>query len=477
MIDDEADSFDVVPCKYGWVYNTTGLFTSAVTEMNWVCDDAWKGPFTQAVFFVGSGIGSLSFGVVSDRFGRIVSFVTSNVIAMACGIALPYCKNFYAFAAVRFVTGLTHITYFFSIYLLAVEYVEVSKRSFIGNMSLAVGLALGGSTEAWILKYLGDWKLFNQILSLQGAFIIVAPFIVDESMRWLITQGKIDRATKILRRIAKINGRKLPDETVVSFRAMANKQFEESMAAKEKKPGLVSIFRTPWLRRNATLAILTWVLTITLFDAHIRNISNLGYDIYTTFSISAALELPADLLSILVLETLGRRWSSCSGLLLSGVLMIACGVLRKGSTVLVVVAMLGRFFITFAINTATTQIHEIMPTEVRAQGTALANAFSAVALIASPYIAYSGAIDRGLPFYILGGGGILACFVAVGLPETAREKLPDTLEQAREFGKDQPFFYVPGLGNRGKFTIGEHNGTKKRKFGSFNETYRHVKPN
>ena len=32
-----------------------------------------------------------------------------------------------------------------------------------------------------------------------------------------------------------------------------------------------------------------------LFDAHIRNIGNLNYSIYATFTVSAALELPADL--------------------------------------------------------------------------------------------------------------------------------------------------------------------------------------
>ena len=36
-------------------------------------------------------------------------------------------------------------------------------------------------------------------------------------------------------------------------------------------------------------------MTAFLFDGHIRNITNLDYDIYITFTISAALELPADL--------------------------------------------------------------------------------------------------------------------------------------------------------------------------------------
>jgi hypothetical protein len=41
-------------------------------------------------------------------------------------------------------------------------------------VSIGIGLTLGGATEAWILKAMGDWKLFHQILFLQGTFIFVA---------------------------------------------------------------------------------------------------------------------------------------------------------------------------------------------------------------------------------------------------------------------------------------------------------------
>jgi MFS family permease len=39
--------------------------------MDWVCDDAWKGPFTQAAFMMGSVVGCFIFGVASDKFGRM----------------------------------------------------------------------------------------------------------------------------------------------------------------------------------------------------------------------------------------------------------------------------------------------------------------------------------------------------------------------------------------------------------------------
>ena len=63
-----------------------------------------------------------------------------------------------------------------------------------------------------------------------------------------------------------------------------------------------------------------------LFDAHIRNIRNLNYSIYATFTVSAALELPADLAAIWGLNWLGRRWSAFLSLALSGGCMAVCGL-------------------------------------------------------------------------------------------------------------------------------------------------------
>lgn len=67
-------------------------------------------------------------------------------------------------------------------------------------------------------------------------------------------------------------------------------------------------------------------LTATLFDCHIRNISNLNYSIYWTLTFSAALEIPADLLAIWGIDKLGRRWSSFLSHVCAGAAMILCGI-------------------------------------------------------------------------------------------------------------------------------------------------------
>ena len=64
-----------------------------------------------------------------------------------------------------------------------------------------------------------------------------------------------------------------------------------------------------------------------VFDGHIRNISNLDDSIYATFTVSSALELPADLLCIWGLNFFGRRWSAVGSMALSGVCMLVCPII------------------------------------------------------------------------------------------------------------------------------------------------------
>jgi MFS family permease len=126
-----------------------------------------------------------------------------------------------------------------------------------------------------------------------------------------------------------------------------------------------------------------------LFDGHIRNIENLEHSIYWTFTLSSFLELPSDLLSIIGLEVVGRRWSAVLSLVGSGIAMMMCAVFHSQVMLVTIMAMVGRFFITYSMNTAAQISLETVPTELRGQGTALANVCAQVATLFAPQIVYS----------------------------------------------------------------------------------------
>ena len=86
--------------------------------MDWVCNDAWRGPFTQTIFSIGALFGCLIFGFLSDKFGRYPTFLVTNVINLVFGIIISYCHNYTSFITVRFFSGLSYPIFFNSLQIL-----------------------------------------------------------------------------------------------------------------------------------------------------------------------------------------------------------------------------------------------------------------------------------------------------------------------------------------------------------------------
>ncbi|XP_024922088.1 solute carrier family 22 member 4-like [Cynoglossus semilaevis] len=59
---------DTEQCLDGWVYSTEFSSTTAVSEWDLVCDNAWKVPFSSSLFFFGVMIGSFVSGQLADRY-------------------------------------------------------------------------------------------------------------------------------------------------------------------------------------------------------------------------------------------------------------------------------------------------------------------------------------------------------------------------------------------------------------------------
>ena len=176
--------------------------------------------------------------------------------------------------------------------------------------------------------------------------------------------------------------------------------------------------------------IINWSLTSVIFDGHLRNIENLKYSIYWTFTISSAIELPSDLLAIWGLDYLGRKWSAVYSLMGFFVTMFITTLIIENFLWVTILAMFGRFFITYSMNTAAQISLEVVPTQLRGQGAALANVFAQISNFFAPQIVYSSVIDPRMPFLLLGMGAFLAAIFALFLPETAGAKLPDTIHEA-----------------------------------------------
>lgn len=67
------------------------------------------------------------------------------------------------------------------------------------------------------------------------------------------------------------------------------------------------------------------------YNACTIELGRLNLDIYATYSVAMAFELPGDLFSILLLDKVGRRWPNVTFMFLGGVVSLLMAMLRTGA--------------------------------------------------------------------------------------------------------------------------------------------------
>nr|XP_026483475.1 organic cation transporter protein-like [Vanessa tameamea] len=436
------DEWPIIPCTHGWEYNRSDVpYETIASQLDWVCDKDNLPATAQAIFFCGAIVGGLIFGWIADKYGRIPALVGTNLVGFAAGIATAFCNTFWSFALCRFLVGLAFDNCFTMMYILVLEYVGPKWRTFVANMSIAIFFTLGASLLPWIALWADDWRRYA--LGISAPFIIAAatPWLVPESARWLLSQGKIDKALVIMKKFERINKTKIPDKVLSEFTEASHKAIKES-EAESKTYSVLDIFRTPRLRRNALLLIVIWMAISLVFDGHVRNVGSLGLDIFLTFTIATATEFPADTFLTVVLDRWGRRWLACGSMVISGIFSLLATAVPVGGPS-ASLAILGRFAVNISYNIGLQYAAELLPTVVRAQGVALIHIMGYVASILAPFVVYLANISQELPLLILGVLGIVGGVLCLLLPETMDTEMPQTLADGENFGKDQRFWDMP----------------------------------
>lgn len=72
------------------------------------------------MFFVGSVIGSLVFGILADKVGRLHILIISNLMALFGNGLTIFASNVMVFSACRFVAGLATDSNFVMMYILGI---------------------------------------------------------------------------------------------------------------------------------------------------------------------------------------------------------------------------------------------------------------------------------------------------------------------------------------------------------------------
>lgn len=190
-----------------------------------------------------------------------------------------------------------------------------------------------------------------------------------------------------------------------------------------------------------------WMTTSLVFEGHARNAGSIGSNIFIVHTIGSFTEFPADIILVLILDKVGRRWC-CSVALMLGCLFSLLATLAPFGVYSAALAILGRATANYSYNLGIQYAAELLPTVVRGQGLTFVHIMGYIASMVAPLVVYLSNIWTLLPMIVLGVVGLGGGFCCLYLPETLGQDLPQTIEDGENIGRDQKFFDFPCCGAR-----------------------------
>ncbi|XP_037785956.1 carcinine transporter-like [Penaeus monodon] len=431
-------SWPVVPCMNGWHYDTSVIFSSIVIDYDLVCERAIYPTVGLSVLNIGGIIGVYIFGTISDRFGRRVSFLVCLAVEQVFGFLTAFAPDFWSWIACRFMVGLTVPAIYQIPFIISLELVGPSYRSFVTVMTCLfyVGGMLLLAGVAYLVR---NWVHLCLVTSLPFFTYVVYWWYLPESPRWLLAQGRLHEASTILNKMAEVNKTELPESFMhkLKDRMIAQQALSSNSSQKTSGVGFCSMYKTPNMRLKAILITIVWFANETVYVGLSYYGPAMGDDEYLSFFLACAVEVPSYLLCWIVMDRWGRRWILGVGMILGGIFSI-CTVLmpEDASMATLVLYLVAKFAESAAFLIIYPFAAELYPTEVRGVGIGFSAYVGGLGLVIIPFINYLGTEMLVLPLLIMGVVSTVGGCLTFRLPETLQQKLPNTMAEGEEFGKD-----------------------------------------
>ncbi|KAJ6641511.1 Organic cation transporter protein [Pseudolycoriella hygida] len=403
-----------------------------ITTFDLVCTKEHWANISQTIFMSGILFGSILFGTLADKFGRRIPLVAAVFLQVTSGVATSFVPSFWLFCLLRFITALATGGTMTTSFVLIMEITATKWREVI-SVLYQIPFNLGHLTLPGFAYFIRDWRHLQLGLSLPSVILISYYWLVPESPRWLITVGRIDDASTVLEKAARMN--KLPTENInkdlVSYKAsLATADCQQS------KGNIWDLFRTPNMRTKTLCICFNWFVCGLGFFGLAQYIGQAVGNIFSNVAISALMGLPGTVACIYTMKRFGRKKSMIYANALVGVSMLTIAIIPSAQTgATIALSSIGIIGITVSFPTAYLYASELFPTVVRNVGVGTASMAARVGSMVAPFVAGLSTTYHWLPPVIFGVVPLLGMLFLFFLPETNGFPLPETLSDGENFGK------------------------------------------
>lgn len=333
--------------------------------------------FLNTITFIAAAMGRLLSGYCADRFGRRF-MLNVNLALFTFGAILCALAPDYLFLAIgRFIVGIglggeittavTMLAEFCSARFrgTAVGLINVGGGG-LGNM-LAPAFALAVFA---IFPGENSWRWLFACLVLPAVFIVFYRRYVPETPRYLVSQGRIEEANKVLSMLAagKLNNGQYAYHAYITADSSAP-------APAATATSFTEIFKGKYLRRTIAVGIASWMT----FGAQLSVLTLMptilvsqGYSITKSFAFTIIMQ-SGSLLGALTASTLGYYFPRKRVLTIGAIAACIAGLLFGTQTHNIAVILTCGALFQFCVLTLNTTIWifapELYPTRIRGIGT------------------------------------------------------------------------------------------------------------
>lgn len=418
-----------------WVYQTDH---SIVPTFNLACQE-WKRTLVGTMHSAGMFVALPLTGYVSDTFGRRTALVLTSVMAGVIGIIRSFSHNYTTYVLFEFLEAFLGSGVYSTGFILALEMVGLKHRVLGGNM-MSSFYALGEvslAVAAWAVPY---WRNLTRMLYAPTLFIIFYFFIIEESVRWLLSKGKREEAAKIIYKVADMNNKIISPEYMKQLAGVADEKVERLKCADDvmnKEPALIlQVLRSKIIMLRLSICSFWWItVTFIYFGLSINSVSLAGNS-YVNYILTSLVEIPGYCLSVLTLDRFGRKCSIMSAFFVCGTSLVAFPFIPASlqwlSTAL---NMLGKLSISMTFSSIYIYTSELFPTTARHSLLGFCSMIGRIGSIVAPQTPLLMSIMASMPYLLFGVMAFAAGSLMLLTPDTLNVKLPDTIAQAENISK------------------------------------------
>ncbi|XP_021790253.1 solute carrier family 22 member 14 isoform X4 [Papio anubis] len=199
---------DTDKCQDGWIYPDAKT-RSLINEFDLVCDAETKKDTAHIMFMAGILIGSLIFGLITDKMGRYPAILLSLLGLIIFGFGTAFVNSFHLYLLFRFGISQSVVGYSISSISLATEWLVGEHRAHAIILEHCF-FAVGAMLLTGIAYSLPHWRLLFLVGGALAVPLISYIWILPESPRWLMMKGKVKEAKQMLCYAASVNKKTIP---------------------------------------------------------------------------------------------------------------------------------------------------------------------------------------------------------------------------------------------------------------------------